>query len=98
MIRSWHLLLQNLIPDTYLLTTLNFGYGWRRLFFAEFSLTFSHVSCFPHVVNLACQAVLAAITNMDFASDSAPDFDPQTEVRRDPIAMIRTVVRVVSCY
>ena len=67
---------------------LNFGYSWRSPFFAEFALTFSHVRCFPHVVNLACQAMLAAITNMDFASDSVPDFDLQTEVQRDPIAMI----------
>lgn len=57
-------------------------------FFGEFTLTFSHVRCFPHVINLACQAVLTAVTNMDFASDSAPDFDLQTEVQCDPIAMI----------
>ena len=97
MIHSWHVLLQNLIPNIFPLTTSNFRYSWRNpFFFAEFALTFSHVRCFPHVVNLTCQAVLTAITNMDFASDSAPDFDPQTEVQHDPIAMIWTAIRMVS--
>ncbi|KAJ7580032.1 hypothetical protein C8J56DRAFT_795274, partial [Mycena floridula] len=49
--------------------------------------------CFPHVVNLACKAVLAAITNMDFVADDARDFEPG--VTRDPIATVQAVVRVV---
>ncbi|KAJ7358519.1 hypothetical protein DFH08DRAFT_686901, partial [Mycena albidolilacea] len=50
--------------------------------------------CFPHIVNLACKAVLGAITDMDFAASGAADFvpDPAGEVptfidaiARDPI-------------
>jgi hypothetical protein len=54
--------------------------------------------CFPHVVNLACQAVLKAITNMDFADELAEDYVPTATGERDPVAMIRTVVRVVSFF
>ena len=55
--------------------------------------------CFPHVVNLACQAVLAALTNLDYARE------PQTSeeqisfleaVDKDPIATLRALIRVVS--
>lgn len=68
-----------------------------------------HYRCFPHIVNLACKAVLGAITNLNFASQDAPDFipsappGPRTEAQsfmdaidRNPIATVRTVVRVVS--
>ena len=41
--------------------------------------------CFPHVVNLACKAVLAAITNMDFTADDAEDYNP-SGTATDPIA------------
>ncbi|KAJ7701897.1 ribonuclease H-like domain-containing protein, partial [Mycena rosella] len=44
--------------------------------------------CFPHIVNLACKAVLGAITNMKFAAPEATDF-------RDPVATVRTTVRVI---
>ncbi|PCH37379.1 hypothetical protein WOLCODRAFT_84264 [Wolfiporia cocos MD-104 SS10] len=30
--------------------------------------------CFPHVVNLACQAVIKAITNIDYSQHDAPEF------------------------
>lgn len=61
-------------------------------------------SCFPHVVNLACKAILAAITNMKFAEQGAEDFVPTKSmptdfrgaIKRDPIATVRTLVRVVS--
>ncbi|KAG2345688.1 hypothetical protein BDR05DRAFT_880114, partial [Suillus weaverae] len=56
--------------------------------------------CFPHIINLACKAVLGAITNLDFASQDAPDFIPSAPpglesrsfmdaIDRDPIATIR---------
>lgn len=57
--------------------------------------------CFPHVVNLACQAVLAALTNLDYARE------PQTSeeqisfleaVDKDPIATLRALIRVVSLH
>ncbi|KAG2110488.1 hypothetical protein DEU56DRAFT_749813, partial [Suillus clintonianus] len=62
--------------------------------------------CFPHIVNLACKAVLGAITNLNFASQDAPDFIPSAPpglesrsfmdaIDRDPIATVQTVVRVI---
>ena len=53
--------------------------------------------CFPHVINLACQAVLEAITNMDFANEDAEDYLP-TEEEHNPIAMIQTIVHVVNLF
>ncbi|KAK7006945.1 HAT family dimerization domain-containing protein, partial [Favolaschia claudopus] len=61
------------------------------------------IRCFPHIVNLACKAVLAAITNMDFAAITANDFVPQggeprtfgAAVARDPIATLRTSIRLI---
>lgn len=61
--------------------------------------------CFPHVVNLACKAVLSTITNLDYAAENANDYVPEpveTEpdtfidaVFRDPIATVRSLVRGV---
>jgi hypothetical protein len=36
--------------------------------------------CFPHVVHLACQAILKAITDMDFADSDATPFEPSGNV------------------
>jgi hypothetical protein len=60
-----------------ILSPLFFANGWS--------------SCFPHVVNLACKAVLAAITNMDFAAEDAEDYDP-SGASLDHIATLRTLV------
>jgi hypothetical protein len=58
-----------------------------------------HTRCFPHVVNLACQAILSAITQMDYADEDLVDFDPETAgVNRDVIAMIRSLVRSVCFF
>lgn len=68
--------------------------------------------CFPHIVNLACKAVLSAITNLDYAMENAPDFDPdlhddpeqfdpdgwRDQVKRDPIAALRTLIRLVFMF
>ncbi|KAJ7148504.1 ribonuclease H-like domain-containing protein, partial [Mycena crocata] len=62
--------------------------------------------CFPHIVNLACKAVLSAITDMDFAAQDAADFVPPPggaggaftilgAIERDPVASVRTTVRVI---
>lgn len=55
-------------------------------------------------MNLACKAVLGAITDMDFAAPEAADFVPPAAgartfldaINRDPVATVRTTVRVVS--
>jgi len=54
--------------------------------------------CFLHVVNLACQAVLKVITNMDFANELAEDYVLTVAGECDPVAMIRTVVHVVCFF
>ncbi|KAJ7809475.1 hypothetical protein B0H14DRAFT_3759706 [Mycena olivaceomarginata] len=55
--------------------------------------------CFPHVVHLACQAILKAITDMNFADSDATPFEPSGNVAttfmdaidRDPIATLRAI-------
>jgi hypothetical protein len=61
-----------------------------------FCLADDYSSCFPHVVNLACKAVLAAITDMDFTAENAEDYNP-SGTSPDPIVTLRTLVQVVSC-
>ncbi|KAJ6586163.1 ribonuclease H-like domain-containing protein, partial [Mycena capillaripes] len=46
--------------------------------------------CFPHIVNLACKAVLGAITDMDFAASGAADFVP------GPAAQPRTFLDAIA--
>ncbi|KAJ6597322.1 hypothetical protein B0H10DRAFT_2196991 [Mycena sp. CBHHK59/15] len=67
------------------------------------------IRCFPHIVNLACKAVLGAITDMKFAAPEAADFVPHPRaadddadaptfldtIHRDPVATVRTTVRVI---
>lgn len=63
-------------------------------------------SCFPHIVNLACKAVLGAMTKVEYAAQTAEDhipFGPQPEtfwdaVSRDPIATLRSLIRAVRLY
>jgi hypothetical protein len=57
--------------------------------------------CGAHVVNLACGAILKAITNMGFAADDMADnFDPEDNDSssfngRDPIACLRKLIRSI---
>jgi hypothetical protein len=48
-------------------------------------------------VNLACKAILGAITNMDLAANSAGDYIPSGTCR-DPVAALRTVIQKVRVY
>jgi hypothetical protein len=55
-------------------------------------------SCFPHIVNLACKAVLAAITNLKYAEDLAEgyeDYEPAYANSKDCIATVRSLVNAV---
>jgi hypothetical protein len=55
-------------------------------------------SCFPHIVNLACKAVLAAITNLKYAEDLAEgyeDYEPALYGGKDCIANVRSLVNAV---
>lgn len=48
------------------------------------------------MVNRACQAVLAALTDTDLIADTTDDFDPDSIMAdRDFIALVRTTVRMV---
>ncbi|KAG1774935.1 hypothetical protein EV702DRAFT_973833, partial [Suillus placidus] len=47
--------------------------------------------CFPLIVNLACKAVLGAITNLNFTTQSF-----MNAIDCDPITTVQTVVRVVN--
>lgn len=56
-------------------------------------------------MNIACKAVLGEITNIKYAADKAVAFDPpdgptpvsfMDAIDRDPIAIVRTLVGVVS--
>jgi hypothetical protein len=56
---------------------------------------------FPHVVNLACQAVLAALTNLDYAREPITTEEQVTfldAVDKDPVATVRALIRVVRSY
>jgi hypothetical protein len=43
--------------------------------------------CFPHIVNLACKAILSTITNMDFAAKETEDEEFEGTLS-DPIATL----------
>lgn len=52
--------------------------------------------CFPHVVNLAVQAVLSSIANMDYEEDDDDFGYPQWSApRHDIIANLRTLINKV---
>jgi len=55
--------------------------------------------CFPHIVNLACKAVLSAITNLDYANDVEGEEEQPSSfdaVDGDPIATLRSLIRAVG--
>ena len=55
------------------------------------------ISCFPHIVNLACKAVLAAITNLVFIDDTVEnyqDYEPSV-YQKNCIATIQSLVNAV---
>ena len=60
--------------------------------------------CFPHIVNLACKAVLTSITEMKYASEQAADYIPGwapavsiiDAIDRDPIATVQSLICTVG--
>lgn len=50
--------------------------------------------CFPHIVNLAVQAILTKVTDMDYASDASQDYIP-TRGEVDVVALLRAAIRAV---
>jgi len=56
-------------------------------------------SCFPHIVNLACKAVLAAITDLTFIDDTIEDYsdyDPSFTYTKGCIATACSLVNAVN--
>lgn len=81
-------------------------YAELQIYFGASIFSAYDCRCFPHIVNLACKAVLAAITNLDFAADTSAEYVPHgpssrsfsDALRRDPIATVRSLIRSVSIY
>lgn len=53
--------------------------------------------CFSHIVNLACQAVIGALTDTRFMDETHEDYDPGESYYRDIIATIRSLTSAVCC-
>jgi len=54
--------------------------------------------CFPHIVNLACQAALEAITDMQhLQSEELVEYEP-TGFDKDCIATVRALTNAVIFY
>jgi hypothetical protein len=56
-------------------------------------------SCFPHIVNLACKAALAAITDLTYIDDTVEnysDYDPSFTYAKDCIATAHSLVNAVN--
>ena len=78
----------------------------RRIrYISRFSLRFAkwtcYFRCFPHIVNLACKAILSAITNLDYAQDPPEGGTPPSSLENvdgDPIAKLRSLIQAVSYY
>jgi hypothetical protein len=61
----------------------------------------SFFSCFPHIVNLACKAVLSAITNVKYIDETAEDYEDYERgiySSTDCIALVRSLVNAVSAF
>jgi hypothetical protein len=84
------------------LTRLSVGSGTQNIVIVLQLLIPFTSRCFPHIVNLACKAVLAAITNLDYVAETAEDFVPLNflgGLDRDPIATIRSLIHAVCvCF
>ena len=51
--------------------------------------------CFPHIINLAVQAVLSSITNIKYAREDADHFNMQWSSTCDIIALLQTPINKV---
>jgi len=56
-------------------------------------------SYFTHIVNLACKAALAAITDLTYVDETIEgysDYDPSSNYMKDCIATARSLVNAVN--
>ena len=73
-------------------------YSLKKLNYLSFFFLIFFYSCFPHIVNLACKAVISAITDLKYVDDTVEgykDYEPGI-FSRDCIAIIRSLVNTVS--
>ena len=70
-------------------------------------IVYVYHSCFPHIINLACQAIVKSITKIQYISDKGSlEFVPTVSTARtfhealthDPVAHIRALIRVVCLH
>ena len=79
---------------------------WLSFSFSSFATEKLAPRCFPHIVNLACKAVLTSITNMEYASEQATEYvlegmpadSVMNVIDRDPIATLRSLIRTVCIW
>lgn len=104
MVHFYHISRDFLLYDILHLTRLSGAFGKLYTSINLLKIESSFSRCFPHVINLACKAVLKEVTDMKFAAAYAQDYVPSGPpptnfldvLNRDPIATVRTLVRVVS--
>ncbi|KAL1698461.1 hypothetical protein EV121DRAFT_218164 [Schizophyllum commune] len=60
--------------------------------------SYSHIfcRCFAHIVNLACKAVIAAITNIDYAAADAATYEPPTSTSSATTFLASLAIRASS--
>ncbi|KAG5221385.1 HAT family dimerization domain-containing protein [Salix suchowensis] len=99
--------LDNASNNDTLLTSLEHTFKAINILFSHIK---NHIQCFPHIVNLACQAVLTSITNTEFAKDvpNIPStsfglhLNPSSMPLKDPVATVHALVRnslqLIECF
>ena len=69
------------------------------IFYLFYFIWYEHIfRCFPHIVNLACKAVLGILTNtkhIDNTQDNYEEYNPDTVYDRDLIANLRSLITSV---
>ena len=74
-----------------------------QLFYSKLSYWCLTLRCFPHIVNLACKAVLAAITHLEYVKETADNYIPTgpgpssftDAISHDPIATLWSLIMAV---
>ena len=70
---------------------------------SDYSFSDNFCRCFPHVVNLACKAVIEALNRVNYANDILNATNTNTvnnsePLFSDPISKIRSLIRAVSSF
>ena len=79
---------------------------WLSFSFSSFATEKLAPRCFPHIVNLACKAVLTSITNMEYTSKQATEYvlegmpadSVMNAIDHDPIATLQSLIQMVCIW